>query len=239
LGYRKPATGPGSWIARLIRGGARDEHRLGQADDAGAAPEALPYAAAVSAAIEWAGRKIATHAPADAEVQAPITLRAAVLAYVEDRKARNQRHGRDAETRLGKHLLPAGKLPGKPLAALTERDLSGWVRGLSGLAPATVDRLLNDAKAALNHAWGQHHRALPAGWRDTVARGLKRAGASAGKGTASHHRLSLTDADVRRVVEAAFTVDPDGDFGRLVALLAATGGRLSQVARLRAMRDSG
>ncbi len=234
LGYRKAEKGPGAWIVRRICDKQRDEGRLGEADDAGAQPGALPYAAAVTAAIAWGERLGAARADAGRVVHAPITLRAAVAAYVAERKARSARHGRDAETRLAKHLLSVERLARKPLAALTERDLADWARGLAGLSGASVARLLNDTKAALNHAWGHHHRMLPAGWRDVVARGLKRPnGAGSPAGEASHHRLALTDADIRRLVEAAAAVDPAGDFGRLVVVLAATGARLSQAAKLR------
>src|SRR5690606_20211576 len=45
----------------------------------------------------------------------------------------------------------------------------------------------------------------------------------------------LTDKQVAAVVRAAFdpSVDTEGDFGQLVAVLAATGARFSQVARIR------
>jgi len=50
--------------------------------------------------------------------------------------------------------------------------------------------------------------------------------------TASPRRQLLTDDQVRAVVDAAFEVDPTGDFGRLVLLAAATGARFSQLANL-------
>lgn len=234
LGYRKPEKGPGAWISRLIRDKHRDEYRLGEADDAGAGPGALTYAAAVTAALAWAERLGSARMEGATVKDATVTLRAAVADYVAERKARSARYGRDAETRLDKHLLSGERLARKPLAALTERDLTEWARGLAGLSAASVARLLNDTKAALNRAWEHHHRVLPAGWRDTVARGLKRlqvGGVAAAE--PSHHRVALTDADVRRLVEAAIAVDPDGDFGRLVAVLAATGARLSQIAKMR------
>jgi integrase len=234
LGYRKPERGAGAWIARLIRDGERIEHRLGEADDAGAGPDALAYARAVSAAMEWGARQTAANADAKRGDGSPLTVRAAVTAYLAERKARNLRHGRNAETRLTKRLLSDRKLADRPLAKLTESDLASWARGLTGMEPASVARLLNDARAALNRAHDLHHRALPPGWRDVVTRGLRRPAMGAGKAPplASHHRAVLTDADMRKIVEAALAHGDEGDFGRLVAVLAATGARFSQVARL-------
>lgn len=234
LGYRKPERGAGAWIARLIREGERAEHRLGDADDAEARTGALPYAQAVSAAIEWGARQGAASAAAKRGDGSPLTLRAAVAAYVEERKAKSKRDGRNAETRLAKHLLAGKRLADRPLAKLTEHDLTDWAKGLSGMAGTTAARLLNDARAALNRAHDLHHRALPPGWRETVARGLRRrlAGTVKGAPVASHHRAVLTDADMRKIVETALAHDDGGDFGRLVAVLAATGARFSQIARL-------
>lgn len=232
LGYRKALNGPGAWVARLIHENQRAEHRLGEADDTGAAPGAVPYAAAVTAAMEWAARLKAGWADSGPQAEA-ITLRAAVEAYCAERKARNQRYGRNAETRLAKWLLADAKLAGRPLAQLTESMLAGWAKELHPLSAASVARLLNDTKAALHRAHDLHHRTLPPGWREMVTRGLRRPAAGGGTpAVASHHRAVLTDADMRRIVEAAFGQDEDGDFGRLVAVLAATGARFSQVARL-------
>ncbi|WP_140885424.1 integrase [Muricoccus nepalensis] len=234
LGYRKPTAGAGTWIARLIRDGHRAEHRLGQADDAGAAPGALPYGAALTEALAWAARRAGANSERADRATEPLTVRTAVAAYVADRKARNPENGRDAETRLTKHLL-AAKIADRPLADLTDADMAGWVRALDGIAPATVARLLNDTKAALHQAAETHHRLLPAGWRDMLARGLRRGAAAHAKAqppAAAHQRPFLSLADVRALVAAAGEQDEDGDFSRLVAVLAQTGARFSQVVRL-------
>jgi hypothetical protein len=54
LGYRKPARGPGSWIAKFTLDGVRIEERLGVADDREAPFGALSFAAASAAALTWA-----------------------------------------------------------------------------------------------------------------------------------------------------------------------------------------
>ena len=57
------------------------------------------------------------------------------------------------------------------------------------------------------------------------------AGLKALPGSANARQALLSDADVRKIVEAAFAVDED--FGALVLTLAATGCRFSQASRLR------
>jgi len=233
VGYRKPLSGPGAWIARLSNAGVRSESRLGQADDAGGQPGALSYAGAVAAAMAWAGRQAAVREHRAAHPSAAeLTVQSAIDAYVTERKVRHVRHGRDAGARIARHLPPDTPLAKRSLAALTERDLSTWVRALAGLAPASVARLINDTKAALNHAGEMHHRVLPLGWGDIVTRGLRRPPQARGAATASHQREVLTDADVRALIAAAQEEDEEGDFGRLVAVLAATGARFSQAARM-------
>lgn len=233
LGYRKPLSGPGAWITRLIRAGIREEARLGPADDVGAAPVSLSYAAAVAAAMAWAARQDAAreHRAGSPSEAAP-TVQSAINAYVAVRKARHERHGRDAQARLARHLPPGSALAEKHLANLTERDLAAWTHGLVGLSAPSVVRLINDVKAALNHAGEVYYRVLPPGWREVLTRGLRRPAQARGATLASHQREALTDADVRALIAAAQQEDDDGDFGRLVAVLAATGARLSQAARL-------
>jgi len=112
----------------------------------------------VPAAKRWAGSRIEAEKAA-ANADGAGTVRRAVVAYIEMRKARSADAGRDAELRLAHHVL------GTPLAAtappsLTEAVLGQWrtslQRGGHGviddatpLAPATVARLLNDVRAAL------------------------------------------------------------------------------------------
>jgi integrase len=93
--------------------------------------------------------------------------------------------------------------------------------------PSSKNRILNDLRAALNAAAAKYRRQLPAHILAEIKLGTK-----AEPVTSSPRRQLLTDAQVRAVVEAAFEVDPSGDFGRLVLLAAATGARFSQLAGL-------
>ncbi len=106
--------------------------------------------------------------------------------------------------------------------------VQAWRRRLrADLAPTTVNRLLNDLRAALNTAADEHRRALPA----AVAADIK-SGTKAISAASDARKQILPDAEIRRLVDAAFAVDGTGDFGRLILVMAATGAGLSQVARL-------
>ena len=229
LGYRKPARGPGGWVAKLVIDGSRVEQRLAQADDAGAEPDALAYPAAVTAAIEWARVQLRRlDGEGEGSAQAIPTVRAAVEAYVAARSARAPAAGRDAEKRLGKHVLADETFAATHLAKLNAGTLRAWRQRLSDqLQPTTVNRLLNDLRAALNAAAEQQRRLLPATLPAEI-----RAGTKALSAGSSARKQVLPDAEIRRLVDAAFAVDETGDFGRLVLVMAATGARHSQVARI-------
>lgn len=250
LGYRRRAGKAGFWVVRLIHEGRRAEKNLAPADDAFAPPEAgaLPFKRAATEAVEWADRQHAAWSAAEGgTVEAP-TVRAAVETYVALRKRKAGTGGRDAELRLGHHVL-AAPLAGIHLAALDARALRAWRAGLhrggkaarkaakapakgravpsaAPLTPSTVNRLLNDLRAALNLAGRTHRRLLPPAFGELVEDELRgEAGADEPRGP-----QLLPDADVRRLVDAAFGID--ADFGALVLVLAATGTRFGQAVRL-------
>jgi integrase len=235
LGYRKPLRGAGSWVAKIVQGGRRAEERIGIADDMGAPAEALGYAAAVRAALNWAeGRERAFAALDAGEANGlALTVREAVNAYIKVREARSKRAGADAKSRLTLHVLADSKISDLRLSRVTASALKEWRKRLPPeLRPATVNRLLNDLRAALNTAIDEHRRVLGPHIRDEVKVGTK-ALLSADE---ARERQILTAANVRALTAAAFDLDETGDLGRLVLVLAATGARFSQVARLR-VRD--
>ena len=222
LGYRRAARGPGSWVAKVVIDKKRIEERLGAADDAGAPPDALDFRDAVTAALAWSGTR-------ESEIvrneSGPgVTVRDCVETYISERKARSDR-GLDAEQRLGKHVLADGKLADVPLARLTAAALRGWRKRLGPMAPATQNRLCNDLRAALNAAVDADSRRYPAHLPGEIRTGLK---AIAAAETA--RKQILATPDVVALVDAAF--EADEDFGRLVAVLAATGARFGQVAEI-------
>jgi integrase len=93
------------------------------------------------------------------------------------------------------------------------------------MTPAGINRLLNDLRAALNAHVAAHWRDLPATVGKEIEAGLK---ALPNAGTA--RQALLSDSDVRRVIDAAYGIDPD--LGALVLVLASTGARFGQAAKI-------
>lgn len=242
IGYRR-STVPGkagTWIGRRYLGEEQYETELlGIADDL---PEAdqpadgvrvLTFDQAQGALRDWS-RKRAQAERVEVAAEASPTVRRAVEAYIGARKARSDRAGRDAELRLTHHVLGA-PLADTALATLTDEALTQWRDGLRRggrgvkadappLASATLARLLNDLRAALTAATRKAR--LPADVLTTIREGLR----APEKPDRPRPKQILPDPDVRRVVEAAFAQDED--FGALVLVLAATGCRFDQAARL-------
>jgi hypothetical protein len=103
LGYRRVTNGVGAWIAKMVVNGQRVEGRIGFADDSTANSSAIGYRAAVAQALEWSVRQHAALVTTGDGLQKPSqrpTVGAAVEAYGKVRKARSERHGRNAEGRL-------------------------------------------------------------------------------------------------------------------------------------------
>lgn len=242
LGYRRAQSGAGTWVAKTIKGGRRAEERLGVADDVAAPAGAIDFKAAVQVALEWSGRQRATFASGNGAASEQPTIRSAVEEYIAQRRKALLAGGDNASGRLVKHVLADDKLAALKLAKLTASDIQEWIGRVVGddlagdgagvgqdeeegprLALTTVNRLLNDFRAALNSAAMRHRRLLPAHIVQEIRLGTKRLDASS-----NARRQILTDAQVVALVNAAFEVDETGDFGRLTTLLAATGARHSQ-----------
>ncbi|MHB2166531.1 tyrosine-type recombinase/integrase [Alsobacter sp. R-9] len=234
LGYRKPVRGPGSWCAKLVFNKARFEARLAQADDDGHEPGALDYEGALAAAIEWS-RRMQAEAAARAVAKgqaAALTVRSAVETHTDALVAERGQHGRIAKGRLALHVLSDDDFAALPLAELDVAAFEGWRnRRLSGQPAATANRILNDLRAALNRAARRHAKRLPADLPAVIREGAIRLPVA--KVEAARTQV-MTEADLRAVLKAALEIDPD--FGAMVAVLAATGARWSQAAKLR-VRD--
>jgi integrase len=115
---------------------------------------------------------------------------------------------------------------------MTSEDLSDWRRSLQ-MGPGGVRRMTNDFKAALNAAASRYASRLPPRFRNIVKDGLK---SGAAESPVAREAQILPDADIRALIEAAWAVDAESDWGgdlaRMVLLLAATGARFSQVQRI-------
>jgi integrase len=222
LGYRRPVAGAGTWVAKVIVEKRKVEARLAQADDAGHGAGALDYPAAVAAALAWAkARRVEIAKKAGTEAEAVPTVAAVFEAYLAAREKRALAAGRDARWRLTKHVLSDAKVASALVPELTASMLGAWRRGLpTNMRPATLNRLLNDVRAGLATAY-------PGGILPVDLRSKLKAEAGA---TEAREVTTLPAPVITKLIEAALGVDQH--FGRLVLVLAATGARYSQVARI-------
>ena len=236
----------GTWGARRYLGEKRYERiLLGDADDlpgsVGDGVKVFDFAQAEKAARAWA--TAAASAAQKADKAGAATVGDAVRAYVAERLQRAPKAGSDAQNRLGHHVLNA-LLAEVALADLRESDLEAWraglTRGVRGRAPkdgavkakppsppmatATLARLLNDLRAALNAANRRHK--IGGDFSAVIAEGLR-----APEGSQSARGMQvLSDSHVAQIVAGAQSLN--ADFGALVLVLAATGCRFDQAARI-------
>ena len=158
----------------------------------------------------------------------PITVGEAVFdSYRLDLEARGGLV-RNAD-RLRPYISPSHA--DKPVQLLTARELRAWRDGMlkrgihkkDGLAKSTVRRAANSFKAALMLAAAHDPRIKN---RDAFRVGL----AALPDSSDSVRNIILADADVLRIVAAAYAVEHD--LGLLVGVLAVTGTRPVQARRL-------
>jgi integrase len=238
LGYRKGERG-GRWVVRWYkRLGKYRQASLAAADDAlpSDSINTLSFAQAIKAAR---GQVVGWRAAEQAEAFDPApTVSDAIQHYVNEREVREaavQGNGalkHDATSRLAKYVTPS-TLSAIALHTLDVEDLRQWRRELPNhLAVSTVQRLSNDLKAALNLAIRTKRKHLPVHIETVVRDGLRVEEAH----PVEARRQILADSYVRRIIDAAATVDAnerwDGDLLRLIATLAATGARYSQIIRI-------
>lgn len=251
LGYRKGKRG-GVWLVRWRNGIGYRQERLGTADDE-MAEGTLTYADAVKAGrdrVEAARRE--ARAAADGPAQ---TVRTAIETYTAMRDARDsERAGRTVRStaayRLELHVLGreakgtrqailAAPLADIGLHDLDEGKLMAWRDSLPADMKATTrKRLINDLKAALNAACTTHRQKLPPTLPATIKHGLAAPASGGGDDDpVARENQILPDVTIGRIIAAAKAVDAakewDGDLYRMIVVLAATGARFSQVARLR------
>jgi integrase len=228
LGFRRTVKGEGVWVAKIVIDGQRIEERIGTPDGDKAVPGSLTFPWAVEAALAWGKQQAASVTTANelAAARKIPTVLLAVETYVGVRKARADRSGSEGSLKL--HVTNDPDFAGLKLGRLEAQNIEDWRAGLpKSLEPSSKNRILNDLRAALNAAAAKYRRQLPAHILAEIKLGTK-----AESITSSPRRQLLTDEQVRAVVDAAFEVDPSGDFGRLVLLAAATGARFSQLANL-------
>lgn len=215
LDYRRN-QGAGAWSTITPDGrGGETLKRFGAADDRELADgkEILSYSQAVDIA-----RKLTKGADVG-NTDLPPTLKGALAAYEADLIAR----GASAyNARWPAKYLPAALL-GKSILLLDANELRRWRDSLlKEHAPATVNRLSKAVAAALNLAATHDHRITNRqAWRVGL-QGLPDANRA--------RNCILSDAEVRALIAAAYAVNDH--FGLFIDVLAVTGARPSQAARL-------
>ena len=216
LGYCRN-SGHCKWSVRVVRGRAEWTDRFATTDDLEPANgrDVLNYWRAVDQARALA------RGTDDVPDSKPMTVEDALETYERDLKTR----GADPANaqRARKHLTAT--LASKPVMLLSTQDLRHWRDALvaKGVEPATINRTRAGLRAALELAATLDPRITN---RETFRLGLKGL-----RDTKTARRAVLPDADVLRIVQAAYEHDPA--FGILIEVLAQTGARISQVARLK------
>jgi integrase len=251
LGYRKGRRG-GVWLVRWRNGVGYRQKPIGTADDS-IKEGTLDFNAAVTKARrEVVTARLNAKAAADGPV---LTVRFAAEGYIAERNVRqSKRAGRqirsDTARRLCRYLLgqaargKQGVVPAAPLAStamhlLKEDDLLAWRAGLpENLKETAKQRLINDLKAALNRAFAANRKRLDPALPLVIKYGLKVEQIDDDETIpVARENQILSDSQVSGLLRAAEKIDAsdswEGDLFRLIVILAATGARFSQVARMR------
>ena len=216
LGFRRNA-GAGTWSVRVAQDGAEWLKRIGLADDLepAAPPAVLNYWQAYDLA-----RKLARKQPGAVEDESrPLTVAEALSRY-ERHLAANEGDIHNVSRVRGRLLA---SISGKPVALLSAVELKRWRDALvDKLKPASINRTINVLKAALTLA-AAHDPRIGNGraWKIGLANlpGAHRA-----------RNVIVDDETIRRIVDGAYA--RDSGFGLLIEVLATTGARFSQAARL-------
>ena len=242
LGYRKPLSGAGKWIARHYIGDqAYQVETIGVADDYsdGDGVAVLSYRQALTKTRE----RMVARAHHAAGKQGPLTVSDAVEAHLEFMEE-HRKTGYDARHRAEAFILPT--LGDVEVQSLTTEQLRKWhaaiaktpartrskaggkqrYRKLDGdesmrRRRATANRVLTQLKAALNLAWREGRTPSDAAWRRVRPFGRV--------DVARTRFLSIEEC--RRLINAA-----SPGFRKLVRAALATGARYGELCRLQ-VRD--
>jgi integrase len=239
LGYRRPQTGAGKWLARHYVGGqAYELETLAIADDFSDADgvAVLNYRQAQAKARE----RMVARAHHAAGKHGPLTVADAIEAYLEFLDA-HRKTGYHARHRARAHILPA--LGDIEVQALTTEQLRKWHAELARTparartAPGakqqhrkpdhsadgirrrrvSANAILTILKAALNFAWREGRTPSDAAWRQVRPF----------EGVDAARVGYLTLAECKRLINAA-----DPDFRKLVQAALQTGCRYGELCRL-------
>jgi integrase len=214
LGYRRNRSA-GAWVERIAIGGSNYETKgIGVADDF------VPADGAQVLTFWQAQDLIRARARGRVGQSSPVTVGRALDAYEEDLR----RRGREVENVVRvRRRLPLS-LASTKVRDLTAKELRAWRDGLTGITPASVNRIATVLRAALNHAAdGDETVTNVRAWGIGLA-GLPNVSRSRNEASI------LGDTTIRQLIASAYEVDDA--FGLLTEVLAVTGSRVGQVARL-------
>jgi integrase len=194
IGYRRLASGNGTWIARL-RGedGKQYYQALGSADDTTVADgvNVFTFGQAQERARGFFDRKRRELAGHLEERSGPLTVEEVVKGYLTDRQKRGSKGVHADEVQANARILPS--LGSLDVEKLTKRRFDSWLHDLAN-APrrlrtgkfaqsqatrdfdhrdgdevrrrrSTANRVLTILKAALNHAFHEGHIGSDGAWR--------------------------------------------------------------------------
>ena len=236
LGFRKSAKG-GKWLARCYVGDGKYWQKvIGVADDVvheGAMDYATAMSAAKAAVVEERQQRTR-------KLQGqPVTVASCVQEYILMRNKRDSKRAgtekrSDADYKLSAYVLADEKLAEIEIQDLTEADLGRWRDGLpKRLAATTINRIVNDFRAALISGAALRPAAERSLLNEVLKQGFRPLDTVVDDFSEVRENQILNDDQVRRIIDVARKYDSEeGDFFRLVVILAATGARFSQVARL-------
>jgi len=223
IGYRRLKGKDGTWHWRRYVGDQNSERdyewtALGVADDLSTADgdNVLTFWQAQDKARELIAAHAKTSPGADGKI---ITVTAALDRYKADLEVRGADVDNVARVRI--HLKDA--LAERPIALLTVDELKRWRDGLRKImAPASVNRVCNALRAALNLAADNA--------KGAVNRGPWEIGLRAIPNSTETRNVVLSEAHIRRLILEA--PKESEEFGLFVEVAAVTGARPSQIARL-------
>jgi integrase len=217
LGYRRNQTA-GTWVVRVADGkGGNWTKSIGNADDYDEADgrDILDFWQAQdrARAIARVGRD------GEDDDGKPVTVSRALHVYEADLKTRGGDIANVARVRV--HLHDA--LANKRVVLLTARDLRQWRDGLAKhLAPASVNRSAGALKAALNLVADHDER--------IASRQPWDIGLATIPDAEESRNVILPETVIHAIIREAYRESVA--FGLLVEIAAATGARVSQLARL-------
>jgi integrase len=240
LGYRKPLSGTGKWVARHYKGDQKYEvETLPAADDFSDADGVEILSFQQAQALARARMVLRAHAAVGKT--GPLTVSDAITAYIEFLES-NRKSAREARYAADALILPA--LGSIEIAALTTDQIRKWHAGLIKAQPrlrtkpgekqqyrefdasdpehqrrrkSTANRVLTVLKAALNRMWRDGKVSSDSAWRRVEPfEGVEAARVRYLSMDEAQRLLNACEPEFRRLVRGA--LETGARYGELCAL---------------------